>query len=117
VVLLLFVKKFTIFHNLVERGKSKYAKANGTFCQVLDVFSDLKLIKVKLPSNSVKLIKAVSFATLGRCANVQHNKEVLGKAGTLLYRGIKPKVRGVAMNPVDHPHGGRTKTNKPEVSP
>ena len=45
------------------------------------------------------------------------NKEIYGKAGSLRYRGLKPKVRGVAMNPVDHPHGGRTKTNKPEVSP
>ena len=75
------------------------------------------MVKIKLPSNKTKLISSFSFVTLGRCSNILSNKQVLGKAGTLKFRGLKPKVRGVAMNPVDHPHGGRTKTNKPEVSP
>jgi large subunit ribosomal protein L2 len=54
---------------------------------------------------------------LGRCSNYEYNETNPGKAGHLKTIGIKPKVRGVAKNPVDHPHGGRTKTNKPEVSP
>jgi len=102
---------------LLLKNKAIYAKANGTFCQIIDIYNDLNLVKIKLPSNQTKIINSFNFATLGRCSNPLHGKQVLGKAGTLKYRGIKPKVRGVAMNPVDHPHGGRTKTNKPEVSP
>jgi large subunit ribosomal protein L2 len=53
---------------------------------------------------------------LGRNSQTDSRFKVLGKAGTRLLIGKKPKVRGVARNPVDHPHGGRTKTNQPEVS-
>lgn len=53
---------------------------------------------------------------LGRNSKQDHRFNILGKAGTNIVFGIKPKVRGVARNPVDHPHGGRTKTNQPEVS-
>jgi len=53
---------------------------------------------------------------LGRNSNPDSRFNRIGKAGTMYNAGIKPKVRGVARNPVDHPHGGRTKTNQPEVS-
>jgi large subunit ribosomal protein L2 len=53
---------------------------------------------------------------LGRNTQTDKKFKVLGKAGTRILSGKKPKVRGVARNPVDHPHGGRTKTNQPEVS-
>ena len=112
-----FLKKFTLFNNLSNKKKTLYARANGTFCQITDIYRDLNLVKIKLPSNQFKIISIFNFVTLGRCSNIYSNKQVIGKAGMLKYRGLKPKVRGVAMNPVDHPHGGRTKTNKPEVSP
>jgi len=116
-VLLFFLKKFSIFNGLTVKTTSKYAKANGTFCQVLEIFEDLNLAKVMLPSGQSKVVTTLKFVTLGRCANLLSNREVYGKAGSLRNRGIKPKVRGVAMNPVDHPHGGRSNTSKPEVSP
>lgn len=56
------------------------------------------------------------FATIGRNANIYKKYNVIGKAGYNRLLGYSSIVRGVAMNPVDHPHGGRTKTNKPEVS-
>jgi large subunit ribosomal protein L2 len=53
---------------------------------------------------------------LGRNSQIDYNYSRFGKAGVNFLFGKKPKVRGVARNPVDHPHGGRTKTNQPEVS-
>ena len=70
-----------------------------------------------LPSGTTKIISLFSLIKLGRCANIFNKKLVYGKAGYLSFRGKKPKNRGVARNPVDHPHGGRTKSNSPEVSP
>jgi large subunit ribosomal protein L2 len=46
-----------------------------------------------------------------------HDKIIIGKAGKMRYRGIRPSVRGIAMNPVDHPHGGRTNGGRPSVTP
>ena len=57
-----------------------------------------------------------SFVILGRNSNPDSRFNRIGKAGIMYNIGKKPKVRGVARNPVDHPHGGRTKTNQPEVS-
>jgi large subunit ribosomal protein L2 len=54
---------------------------------------------------------------LGRNSNIKNKRQFLTSAGTNVKKGFKSKVRGVAMNPVDHPHGGRTKTNNPEKSP
>lgn len=116
-VLLFFLKKFSIFNNLIIKNKAKYATSSGTFCQIIEIFEDLAIARIKLPSGKEKIVSTQAFATLGRNANLFANCEVYGKAGYMLNKGIKPKVRGVAMNPVDHPHGGRTKTNKPEVSP
>lgn len=56
------------------------------------------------------------FVILGRNSNVEKRFNCVGKAGLMYLYGNKSKVRGVARNPVDHPHGGRTKTNQPEVS-
>ena len=53
---------------------------------------------------------------LGRNSQIDHKYRILGKAGVCIKSGKKSKSRGVARNPVDHPHGGRTKTNQPEVS-
>lgn len=61
---------------------------------------------VKMPSSEIRLIKINCMATIGRVGNVEHNNIVMGKAGRKRWLGIRPTVRGVAMNPVDHPMGG-----------
>ncbi|MCD6528637.1 50S ribosomal protein L2 [bacterium] len=61
---------------------------------------------IKLPSGEIRMIKDTCFASIGKLSNPDHNKEVLGKAGAKRHRGIRPTVRGSAMTPRDHPHGG-----------
>ena len=94
----------------------KYALANGTYSQILESFADFNLVKISLPSKNVKFVSGWDFGYLGRNSQANHKYNVVGKAGLRTLFGNKPKVRGVARNPVDHPHGGRTKTNQPEVS-
>lgn len=115
-VLLKFLPKFTIFSNIFYQNFHKYALSNGTFCQVIEVLYDFNLVKVVMPSKKTKIISGWSFVILGRNSNSDFKFNYLGKAGVRKLSGKKPKVRGVARNPVDHPHGGRTKTNQPEVS-
>lgn len=115
-VLLKFLSKFTVFSNLYLNFFKKYALSNGTFCQVLDHFYDFNLVKITLPSKNVKIISGWNFVILGKNSQTDFKYNRLGKAGINYLFGKKSKVRGVARNPVDHPHGGRTKTNQPEVS-
>ena len=61
---------------------------------------------VKMPSSEIRLIRVNCMATIGRVGNVEHSSIVMGKAGRKRWLGIRPTVRGVAMNPVDHPMGG-----------
>jgi large subunit ribosomal protein L2 len=96
---------------------SKYSLSNGTFCQVLDIFNDFNLVKITLPSKNIKILSSWYFVISGRNSKQDYKFNRLGKAGINYLTGKKPSVRGVAKNPVDHPHGGRTKTNQPEVSP
>jgi large subunit ribosomal protein L2 len=95
----------------------KYARAAGTFCKILAFNLDKDIIKILLPSGNTKIVSQYCLVTLGRSSNLFHQKEFFCKAGYYRHLGFKSKVRGVAMNPVDHPHGGRTKTNSPEVTP
>lgn len=117
VVFLKYVKKYSIFFNLFFSNKCTYARSPGTFCQLKESNNSLNIGTVVLPSGTIKIISLFSLIKLGRCANIFNKKLVYGKAGYLSFRGKKPKNRGVARNPVDHPHGGRTKSNSPEVSP
>lgn len=112
-----FIKKLTIIRNVSLKKKPIYALSNGTYTQVLEIYHDIYLVLLKLPSGEEKYVNSFSFCTIGRCYNYFYNKSNFGKAGNLKIIGKKSKVRGVAKNPVDHPHGGRTKTNQPEVSP
>ena len=96
-----------------------FARSAGTFCQVLQHDSK-KYAKVRLPSGSQRLIRLESKATLGVVANEEHNLRLIGKAGRSRWLNRRPTVRGVAMNPVDHPHGGgqgKTKGGRPSVTP
>jgi large subunit ribosomal protein L2 len=115
--LLKFLKKYSLFFNFSTKTKVIYAKSSGTFCQVVNIFLETNLCKILLPSGKKKLVPLYSFVTIGRCANIFNSSVIFGKAGYLKFKGKKPKNRGVARNPVDHPHGGRTKSNSPEVSP
>ena len=84
----------------------QYALAAGTFCQFIQKNKDS--CRVRLPSNQIIILSSNCFATLGIVSNVSNNLVVFGKAGRSRLKGFRPKVRGIAMNPVDHPHGGRT---------
>src|SRR5260221_12094612 len=73
-----------------------------------------------MPSGEVRMINENSRATFGAVSNAEHNLRVIGKAGRSRWLGIRPTVRGVAMNPVDHPHGGgegRTSGGRHPVTP
>ena len=75
---------------------------------------------VILPSGEMRKVHVDCRATIGEAGNDEHNLESIGKAGRRRWRGIRPTVRGVAMNPIDHPHGGgegRTAAAQPPVSP
>jgi large subunit ribosomal protein L2 len=73
--------------------------------------------RVKIPSGIVILVYSLNYVTLGRNSNIFIKKSVYGKAGLRNILGFRSSVRGVAKNPVDHPNGGRTKTNSPERTP
>lgn len=94
-----------------------YSKAAGTYCKLVvnDFTRDLALII--LPTGLKIRISYYCLVTLGKASNPLNFKKVIGKAGTNRLFNRRPSVRGVAMNPVDHPHGGRTKTNSPEKTP
>jgi large subunit ribosomal protein L2 len=107
-----------IFFDLGRHNScSKYIRSNGTFSQVINLCNDSNLALILLPSGKKKYIKSNYLCTLGRNNNIFKKFLVTGKSGTNRNLGKNITVRGVAMNPVDHPHGGRTKTNSPEVSP
>ena len=80
------------------------ARSAGAIAQILA--KEGKYAQVKLPSGEVRFIGLECFATIGQVGNLNHSNITLGKAGKSRYKGRRPKVRGVAMNPVDHPLGG-----------
>lgn len=79
-----------------------------------------KYVQLRLPSGEQRRVLATCYATIGVVGNSEHNNQSLGKAGVSRWLGRRPKVRGVAMNPVDHPHGGgegKTSGGRHPVSP
>jgi large subunit ribosomal protein L2 len=101
--------------SLSERTRGQYIRSAGTFGQIIQ--KDEKKAKVRLPSNNIIDVSVESYVTLGVLSNLQHNLTYLGKAGRNRLMGRRPIVRGIAMNPVDHPHGGRTNGGRPSVTP
>lgn len=67
---------------------------------------DEKMAQLKMSSGEIRLVSKEYYATVGRVSNFEHSSETLGKAGRNRWKGKRPEVRGSAMNPVDHPHGG-----------
>lgn len=105
----------SILHSLSLNSHVKYVRSAGLFFQVIQ--KSQKNCRVRLPSGFIKNISDDSFGTMGIISNSQHAQIFLGKAGRSRMLGIRPTVRGVAMNPVDHPHGGRTNGGRPSVTP
>jgi large subunit ribosomal protein L2 len=96
----------TIVHNIELRpgAGGAMARSAGTYAQVLA--KDGKYVTLKLPSGEMRLVLAACIATVGKASNADHMNEQVGKAGRKRWLGIRPRTRGVAMNPVDHPMGG-----------
>jgi large subunit ribosomal protein L2 len=95
----------------------KYSISAGTYCKVLHIYKIKKVTLIELPTKTRKIISNDSIVITGRVSNRLNTSKCFGGAGSNRRINIRPTVRGVAMNPVDHPHGGRTKTNSPEVTP
>jgi len=89
---------------LVPGKGGQMARSAGSWAKVMAVEGGYA--HVSLSSGAVKIIPENSFATIGQVSNVDYNKVVIGKAGRSRWMGRRPEVRGSAMNPVDHPHGG-----------
>jgi len=98
------------------------ARAAGVSAKIVRRFKlNLKnsFVGIKLPSGQIKFILSICMATIGQVSNIWHGLEKWGKAGRAMKLGHRPSVRGVAMNPVDHPHGGgegKTSGGRPSVS-
>lgn len=108
-------------HNISLRPNSKgsLARSAGTYAELIQNY-DNKYSKIKLKSGEIKLILSSCYATLGIVSNLNYNKINLKKAGRSRWLNKRPHVRGVAKNPVDHPHGGgegKTSGGRPSVSP
>lgn len=110
-----------IIHAIENKPGKKitFVKAGGTFAQILYQTKDNKT-KILLPSNKKKLILNNCEASIGKVSVKDTYKPKLKKAGNSRWRNKRPHVRGVAMNPIDHPHGGgegKTSGGRPSVTP
>lgn len=101
-----FIPLGTMIHNVeLKRGRGgQLVRSAGTAAQLMA--KDEEYAHVRLPSGEVRLIHIECRATIGQVSNIEHAQIRLGKAGRKRWLGRKPHVRGVAMNPVDHPMGG-----------
>ncbi len=110
----------TIVHNIeMKPGKGgQIARSAGTYAQL--VGRDMAYAQIKLGSGELRLVRGECMATIGAVSNPDQSNIKLGKAGRKRWLGKRPSVRGVAMNPVDHPHGGgegRTSGGRHPVTP
>ncbi|MFA5156363.1 MAG: 50S ribosomal protein L2 [Candidatus Omnitrophota bacterium] len=96
----------TLVHNIeLVKGKGgQIVRSAGASAQIMSKEGDFA--HLKLPSGEVRLVHLDCRATIGQVSNVEHEAISIGKAGRQRWLGIRPTVRGLAMNPVDHPHGG-----------
>ena len=110
----------TLVHNveLNPGAGGQLARSAGSYVQVMA--KEESTVLLRLPSGEVRKVRSNCRATIGQVGNLEHEQRVLGKAGKNRWLGNRPKVRGVVMNPVDHPHGGgegRTSGGRHPVSP
>ena len=109
-----------LVHNIeLKPGKgAQMARSAGAYARIMA--NEAGMITLKLPSGEMRMISEQCIATIGMVGNKSHESIVIGKAGRSRWLGRRPKVRGVVMNPVDHPHGGgegRTSGGRHPVSP
>lgn len=110
----------TIIHNIeMKPGRGgQLARAAGSYAQLIG--QDAGFAQLRLSSGELRMVPARCMATIGSVSNSDHKNQNLGKAGRNRWLGKRPSVRGVAMNPVDHPHGGgegRTSGGRHPVTP
>jgi large subunit ribosomal protein L2 len=107
----------TIVHNVEMKPQAggKLARAAGTFVQLVGRDTDYALLR--LGSGEVRRVHLECLATVGAVSNPDQQNIVIGKAGRSRWLGLRPVTRGIAMNPVDHPHGGRTNGGMHWVTP
>jgi len=110
----------TIIHNIELKPLKggQIARSAGAYAQL--VGRDAGYAQIRLNSGELRMVPDGCMATVGAVSNPDHMNEVLGKAGRVRHKGRRPHVRGVAMNPVDHPHGGgegRTSGGRHPVTP
>ncbi len=110
----------TLVHNLelIPGNGARLVRSAGAAAQVLA--REGKYAHLRLPSGEVRLVSVNCRATIGQVGNVEHENISIGKAGRSRWLGIRPKIRGVATNPCDHPHGGgeaRSTPGRPSCTP
>lgn len=110
----------TMIHNieLYPKGGGKLVRSAGAAAQLMA--KEGKYAHVKLPSGEMRLISVNCMATIGQVSNLDHENIIIGKAGRMRHMGRRPSVRGVAMNPIDHPLGGgegKSSGGRPACSP
>jgi len=110
----------TIVHaiEMMPGGGAKLVRTAGGAAQLMA--KEGEYAQVRMPSGEVRMIGVACRATIGQIGNVEHENQVIGKAGRSRWLGHRPQVRGVAMNPVDHPHGGgeaRSTAGRPPTTP
>ena len=109
-----------LIHNIeLKPGKgAQMARSAGSYARIMA--NEGGMVTLKLPSGELRMISEQCIATIGTVGNKSHENISIGKAGRARWMGRRPKVRGVAMNPVDHPHGGgegKTSGGRHPVSP
>lgn len=110
----------SVFHDFSFTGLKKRKIARSAGCSAVLLSKNKGLCRVRLPSGTILNLPDFAEVTLGIVSNPQHKNRVLGKAGRSRWLNRRPKVRGVAMNPIDHPHGGgegKTSGGRPSVTP
>ncbi len=110
----------TVIHNVELRpGQGgKLVRSAGVSAQLMAKEDEYS--QVRMPSGEVRKIHINCRATIGQLGNIEHENQVIGKAGRMRHMGKRPSVRGIAMNPVDHPHGGgeaRSTSGRPPTTP
>ncbi len=107
----------TSVHNveLIPGKGGQMARSAGTSVQV--VAKEGEYVTLRMASTEMRLVHGNCLATIGEVGNAEHELKSAGKAGATRWAGRRPKVRGEVMNPVDHPHGGRTRGGRNVVSP
>jgi large subunit ribosomal protein L2 len=110
----------TMIHNIeLKKGKgAQMARSAGVAAQLLAKESGYA--QIKMPSGETRMVHLDCYATIGQVGNLDHENISIGKAGRSRWKGWRPTVRGVAMNPIDHPHGGgegKTSGGRHPVSP